>query len=254
MDLVGSPSELTRETHLGQSSGARRARFMAPPNEKALPSDPAARGLNRTAEPDRPLETGARSVPYTRSPLDDAMDRYARGEDSLFDEIFRLGAPRVRGFLLRMCSDATLAEDLTQEAFLRIHLARGSFLANAAALPWMYAIARNVLLDQKRRESVRRVARKQATEGATDQASPDARGDEVLAARETLDVVRRTLDELPLIQREAFVLLRFEGLSVREAAEVLGATEGAVKVRAFRAYEALRSALEREGGGSSQRA
>jgi RNA polymerase sigma-70 factor (ECF subfamily) len=59
-----------------------------------------------------------------------------------------------------------------------------------------------------------------------------------------LEVVRTVLEQLPALQREAFVLLRFEGMSVSEAAQVLGTTEGAVKVRAFRASEALRAALE----------
>ena len=72
------------------------------------------------------------------------------------------------------------------------------------------------------------------------------------AANETLEIVRRTLDRLPAIQREAFVLLRFEGLSVRQAAQVLGASEAAVKVRAFRAYEALRSAIHGDGEGGSR--
>jgi RNA polymerase sigma-70 factor (ECF subfamily) len=70
----------------------------------------------------------------------------------------------------------------------------------------------------------------------------------MLVARETLDLVRQELRSMPVLQREAFVLLRFEGLSVSEAAHVLGATEAAVKVRAFRAYEALRAALAREAG------
>jgi RNA polymerase sigma-70 factor (ECF subfamily) len=59
-----------------------------------------------------------------------------------------------------------------------------------------------------------------------------------------LEVVRNILQGLPSQQREAFVLLRFEGMSVKEAAQVLGTTEGAVKVRAFRAAEALRAALD----------
>ena len=188
--------------------------------------------------------------------LDEAMDRYARGDDAVYDDLFRQASPRLRGFLLRMCGDSTLADDLTQEAFLRVHLARGSFVANSAALPWMLAIARNAFLDHTRRESVRRTARNRMSEGsdgAAHHASPEARGDEVLVARETLELVRRTLDGLPLIHREAFVLLRFEGLSVSQAAQVLGASEAAVKVRAFRAYEALRAALHREGEGSSQR-
>ena len=69
-------------------------------------------------------------------------------------------------------------------------------------------------------------------------------------ASETLDVVRVTLAEMTVLQREAFVLIRFEGLSVSEAAQVLGATEAAVKIRAFRAYEALRAALDRQNKGT----
>jgi RNA polymerase sigma-70 factor (ECF subfamily) len=186
--------------------------------------------------------------------VDEAMDRYARGDDEAFDEVFRQGSPRVFGFLLRVCGDRAVAEDLTQEAFSRIHRARGRFIAGSAALPWMFAIARNALLDHWRREEVRRVAgtHDRVTEEWRE-APPDSRGDEVLSARETLEVVRRTLDRIPRLQREAFVLLRFEGLSVREAAQVLGATESAVKLRAFGAYEALRAALDSEGEGSSRR-
>jgi RNA polymerase sigma-70 factor (ECF subfamily) len=55
--------------------------------------------------------------------------------------------------------------------------------------------------------------------------------------------VERTLASLPPNQREAFVLIRYEGLSVADAAAIVGATEGAVKLRAFHAYEALRAAL-----------
>jgi RNA polymerase sigma-70 factor (ECF subfamily) len=150
----------------------------------------------------------------------------------------------VRGFLLRLSGDAALAEDLTQEAFLRVHRARGSFVVGAAAVPWLLAIARNAFLDQTRRTRAR-----PRTVGGDDamaqrEAAPGARGDEALVAREMAEVVRGTLQALPVAQREAFVLLRFEGLSVGEAAEVLGTTDGAVKIRAFRAYEALREALK----------
>jgi RNA polymerase sigma-70 factor (ECF subfamily) len=191
--------------------------------------------------------------PIQKAPLDGVMDRYARGDDAAFDELYRTGAPRVRGFLLRMCSDPALADDLTQDAFLRIHRARGSFEAGAAALPWFFAIARNAFLDHKRREATRRLLAgddRSAGPGAHAEAPPDTRGDEALMASETLEVVRTTLQEMTVLQREAFVLIRFEGLSVSDAAQVLGATEAAVKIRAFRAYEALRAALDRRNKGS----
>jgi RNA polymerase sigma-70 factor (ECF subfamily) len=175
--------------------------------------------------------------------IDLAMDRFARGDDAAFDELYRLAAPRLRSFLLRMCGNLALAEDLVQETMLRVSRARGNFAESAAALPWMLAIARNALYDHARRMRGRREQSQDATGPLVRLADPDSRGDEVLAARETLDVVRAALDRLPLSQREAFVLLRFEGMSVAQAAVVLGTTEGSVKIRAFRAYEALREAI-----------
>jgi RNA polymerase sigma-70 factor (ECF subfamily) len=186
--------------------------------------------------------------------LDAVMDRYSRGDDRAFDDLYRTGAPRVRGFLLRLCGDPSLADDLTQETFVRVHRARGAFEPAAAALPWFFAIARNAFVDHRRREQTRRgisAALPSGEGGAPEaEAPPDARGDEALAAREMLDLVKATLDALTPIQREAFVLVRFEGLSIAEAAQVLGATEAAVKVRAFRAYEALRAALDRRSKGA----
>jgi RNA polymerase sigma-70 factor (ECF subfamily) len=198
------------------------------------------------------LATAVRVVDPATSGLDELMDRFARGDEPAFDEVYRGGAPRVRGFLLRLCADPALADDLTQDAFLRVHRARGSFEAGAAALPWFFAIARNAFLDHKRREATRRSiagVERSAGPGAEPEAPPDTRGDETLAASETLEVVRATLERMTLLQREAFVLIRFEGLSVAEAAQVLGATEAAVKIRAFRAYEALRAALDRQNNG-----
>lgn len=187
-----------------------------------------------------------------RSLLDAAMDRYASGENAAFAELYRRAAPRVRGFLLRLSGDAALADDLTQESFLRIHRARGNFEPGAAALPWVFAIARNVFLDHARRPKVhRRAASSQWGLPAPErEAPPDTQGEEVAIGHEMLEVVRKTLEGLPVLQREAFVLLRFEGLSVQDAAQVLGANKGAVKIRAFRAYEAFRAALGHEGSKS----
>ncbi len=214
---------------------------MVEPRENTWQGPPVA-----AAGPARAADAGAKA-------LDAAMDRYARGDGAAFDELYRCGGPRVRGFLLRLSGDPAAADDLTQETFIRVHRARGSFAAGATAVPWLLAIARNVYRDGVRRARARPVASRTNAaeqEAAAYEAPPETRGDEALAAREMLEVVRRTLAELPVLQREAFVLIRFEGMSVMEAAEVLGATEGAVKVRAFRAYEALRAALaEPEGRG-----
>jgi RNA polymerase sigma-70 factor (ECF subfamily) len=227
---------------VGESAAGPVAASMVELRDNALPQPPAA-GVGHTSSASAPA-------------LDEIMDRYARGDDAVFDELYRRGAPRVRGFLIRLCGDPALADDLTQEAFLRVHRARGGFVAGAPALPWMLAIARNAFLDQARRAHVRQKSgmKVDPEQGGTQaEAPPGTRGDEVLAAREMLDVVRATLEAMPMPHREAFVLIRFEGLSVSEAAQILGATEGAVKIRAFRAYEALRTELDRATGGVRKR-
>ncbi len=203
---------------------------------------PSDKALSRHSE-----DTSDRSstVDPARRAIDEAMDRYARGDVAAFDQLYGMAAPRVRGFLLRMCGNLALAEDLTQETFLRVSRARGSFEERAAAIPWMLSIARNALFDHTRRARTRGEAagKNRTSEAAV--ADPDSRGDEVLAGRELFDVVRAALEQLTVQQREAFVLIRFEGMSVADAAAVLGTTPGAVKIRAFRAYEALRAAIEK---------
>jgi RNA polymerase sigma-70 factor, ECF subfamily len=226
--------ELTLWATIVQSAGSWAMSDLQEDTARAYPATTASDARSESS----PVDT-----------LSHVMDRYARGEDRAFDELYRLGAPRVRGFLLRLCGDLALADDLMQETFIRVHRARASFAMGAAALPWMLAIARNALRDHARRAQVRpstRSADRAEAEPYQSEAPPDGRGDEVLAGHEMLAVVRGVLQELPVVQREAFVLLRFEGLSVSEAAQVLGATEGAVKVRAFRASEALRAALDHE--------
>jgi RNA polymerase sigma-70 factor (ECF subfamily) len=184
----------------------------------------------------------------TEADLDRAMDRYAQGDDAAFSVVYPGLYPRLRLFLLRLCRTQALADDLLQEAFLRIHRARGSFSAGCAVVPWAYAIARNVHTDHARSAHVRRTTSIERPDdegaGETDvPAGPAANAEEVSIARQTANAVEVALASLPPAQREAFVLLRYEGMSVADAARILGATENAVKLRAFHAYEALRAAL-----------
>jgi RNA polymerase sigma-70 factor (ECF subfamily) len=173
------------------------------------------------------------------------MDRYAEGDDSAFGAVFAAVGPRILRFLRRLCGRDELARDLLQETLLRMHQARGAFREGAAVLPWSYTIARNVFIDSTR--SRRRAAVPLSTldpERVLDTAV-SAEAESTVLARETARVVERALAEMTDARREAFVLIRFEGLSVADAAEILGASENAVKLRAFQAYESLRGALGR---------
>ncbi len=173
--------------------------------------------------------------------IDRAMDRYADGDDDAFDAVFRGLSGRIHAFLRRMSGRQDVAEDLTQETFLRIHRARSSFARGRGAVPWAYAIARNCYLDHVR--SQRRAQPMDDVDLVEPPTGPEASAEEEVAAKQSAATVRRVLLEMNDSRREAFILLRYEGLSVAAAAEVLGTSQGAVKARAFHAYELLRAAL-----------
>ena len=174
--------------------------------------------------------------------LNRAMDRYACGDTSAFAILHRALYPRVHAYLVRMRGSQHVADDLVQETFLRMHRARSTFAPGASVVPWMYTIARNVLFDHARSARVRRTEDLDADQ-IPEPADTGADTESAAVAGEAARTVERVLAKLPASQRDAFVLLRYEGLSVNDAAQVLGATPAAVKLRAFRAYEALRAAL-----------
>ncbi len=178
--------------------------------------------------------------------LDAAMDRYAGGDDRAFDELYREAGPRLFRFCLRLTARRSEADDVFQDTFLKIHRARGTFVQGSRASHWMYAVARSVYLDRLRHKKRRPEELSETPEaGATfeDLAGSFASPESEAQAREMAAVVQRVLMALPESQRAAFVLVKEEGMSLAEAAAVLGTTTTAVKLRAFRAYEALRSAL-----------
>lgn len=176
--------------------------------------------------------------------LDAAMDRYARGDDSAFAAVYDALAPRLLGFLLRQTRDRARAEDVVQQTMLQIHRARGRFEPGAQVVPWAFAIARRLLIDSHRRGG-REVLAKDDEDSARDLlVALDAPADDVAIAKELAARIQTVLDGIPDNQRIAFELIKQEGLSVAEAAQTLGTTVAAVKLRAHRAYEALRAALE----------
>jgi RNA polymerase sigma-70 factor (ECF subfamily) len=179
----------------------------------------------------------------THAELDAAMDRYAAGDDAAFAEVYDKLAPRLFGYLLRHTRDRARAEDLVQQTMLRIHKARGRFLPGAEVMPWAFAIARRLLVDSHRRGGREVLAASDDDDRADLLVALDAGADEVVIAKETAAKLDAELQRLPENQRVAFELIKREGLSVAEAAQVLGTTVAAVKLRAHRAYDALRAAL-----------
>ncbi len=173
------------------------------------------------------------------------MERYAAGDDAAFEDLYDAVTPRLFAYLQRQTRDAARAEDLLQQTLLLMHRARGSFARGAEVMPWAFAIARRLVIDAFRRD------KRQAMVADTDllrlvQLAPASAPDDVAHARQVERRVQAVLVALPESQRVAFELVRRDGLSLAEAAQVLGTTVAAIKQRTHRAYEALRAAVESE--------
>lgn len=173
------------------------------------------------------------------------MSLYATaGDQRAFNELFRRLAPRINMMLLRLTNRRDVAEELTQVTFLKVHRARASYLVGAPVAPWVNAIARNVFLDSYRRSRSRRaeVLTHDGTLPEAREQPPEANAFDALGDA-TRGVIAETIATLPRSQREALLMLKVDGLSLREASARTGASVGAVKVRAHRAYTALREAV-----------
>lgn len=210
-----------------------------------LPSRPLPQRV-RTLVRDRTLAVADernRKAETSSAALDAAMDRYARGEDGAFAEIYDGLAPRLQSFLLRHTRDRARAEDVVQQTMLQIHRNRGRFILGGQVVPWAFAIARRLLIDQHRRGGREVLAPTGDDSRAQLLAAVDAPADDVASAKELAARLSKELARLPENQRVAFELIKQDGLSVAEAAQVLGTTVAAVKLRAHRAYEAMRAVL-----------
>lgn len=170
------------------------------------------------------------------------MARYADGDTAAFDELYAELAPPLTRFLRRTVRDQDAVRDLLQQVFMQMHLARARFIQGARVEPWAYTIARAVAMEWLRRDYRRR-----ARELDEEHAPVPGHDDPLLglSATEIGEALRKELEGLSPKLREAFLLVRLDGLTHAEAAEVLGIEESATKVRAHRASAWLRDKLSR---------
>lgn len=169
------------------------------------------------------------------------MVRYVQGEPSAFEELYQRLSPRLFGYLLRLTRQREQAEDLVQITFSKVHRARDSYLKGAPLLPWVLAIARRSFFDAKRRTKVR------PEYLSSDGSVPEPTVENDVLGNDVVEALERAMQDLPEAYAEAIQLTKITGLSIGEAAEVLGTSNTAVKLRVHRGYKLLRKNLEKYG-------
>lgn len=176
------------------------------------------------------------------------MLRFQAGEGACFDGLVLRHRKPLHHFIYRMVQNAGVAEELTQDAFLRVYLSRERYTVEARFTTWLYRIATHLTLNylrdhrhEKRAESLD----DPGPDGDLQRELPDRRpGAEAgMLKEERLARVRRAVAGLPERQRSAVLMHKYQGLDYHEIGQALRLSESATKSLLFRAYEALRAEL-----------
>ena len=180
------------------------------------------------------------------------LQRARTGDAEAFEQLIEPHVGRLYNYLARMVGDPADAEDLTQDAILRVHRAIGSFRGGATFQTWLYRIATNIAVDALRRRA-RRSARVsslddplQAEQGLVAREVRDTRRDpqQLAEASELTAEVLKAIDQLSPKLRAVVMLFDLQGLTYDEIAQALALPLGTVKSRLFNARSRLRELLE----------
>lgn len=176
------------------------------------------------------------------------MLRFRGGDARAFEVLVSRHRTPVYSFLVRLTGDRARAEDLCQDAFLRVVKASATWEERATFKTWLFTIARNLASDEARRNVFRRTDDLDAPGGAAaTEPSGDPAPDRAAASAELRPKLEAALAALPAEQREVFLLREHAGLRFPEIAVVTGTPENTVKSRMRYALEGLRQRLEAMG-------
>jgi RNA polymerase sigma-70 factor (ECF subfamily) len=179
------------------------------------------------------------------------MVRVKDGDHDAFRTLIERHQRAVINVIYRALGDAWEAEDLAQRVFVQVFRSAGRYQPTAKFTTWLFTIAHNVILNERRRRA-RHPA--ESLEALTAPDEPDETGTQLAdarvsdpareaAERELQEKIHAAIQSLPEAQRTAVILCRFEGLAYDEIAEVLGCSVSAVKSLLHRARRTLKEQL-----------
>jgi RNA polymerase sigma-70 factor, ECF subfamily len=165
-----------------------------------------------------------------------------RGDERAFSIIVRAYETPVFNYVLRLVGDRALAEDLTQEVFLRVFQGLPKFSLRCKFTTWLFQVTKNRVLDELRASE-----RRPRHLVALDDIAPLEVVDAPIERGETVDALWRAIEGLPTDLKMALLLRDVAGLSYTEIADSLEVTLATVKWRIYKGREDVALALAREG-------
>lgn len=179
---------------------------------------------------------------------EDLMLNYRNGDAASFDHLYRRHRGGLYRYILRKCGNASIADELFQDVWMKLIGARERYIVTAKFTTYLYQLANNRCIDYYRR---------QRTMISVNQNSDDCNVDDIssheqvqpenkIVLQEQVDTLLKLLDELPEEQQEAFILREEAGMSVNEIAEVTGVNSETAKSRLRYAVKKLRAGLYKD--------
>lgn len=185
------------------------------------------------------------------------MLAFKSGDAGAFNTLVKRHRQSVYNFILRFVGHRQRAEDLLQETWLKVVRSSSDYQPKARFTTWVFTIARNLCVDQARKDSYRQTDSLDAPVSASDSEGrelgelvPDEVGlapDRAAHNVRLRPLIERALAALPEEQREVFLLREYHGVGFKEIAEVTGVNENTVKSRMRYALEGLRRKLQEFG-------
>lgn len=178
------------------------------------------------------------------------VKKAAKGDTAAFEQLVLMYQKKVYSMALRMTGNPEDAQDLAQEAFLRVYRSLPGFKGEAKFSTWLYRIVSNLCIDFGRRKKSVISIYTQDESGEErelviedESYSPEKEYDKA----ETAEIINRAVMMLSEQHREIFLMRELYGLSYSEIAKATGLEDGTVKSRIFRAREKLRDILSSSG-------
>lgn len=185
---------------------------------------------------------------------EDLLRRSRVGGDALaFETLVQRYEGELFSYLRRYLGSAEMAEDVFQATFLQVHLKQEHFEAGRRFRPWLYTIATNQAIDAQRRNKRHRIVSLDSRSGddvgtLVDMlAGTEGTADVMAEDQESRDWVRAAVDDLPEPLKGTLMLVYYQGMKYREAADVLGIPVGTVKSRLHAALLKLNESWGRGG-------
>lgn len=187
---------------------------------------------------------------YYEDPDVQLMLAFQAGDKQAFEKLMTAHFSRVLNFIFRYVGRRDIAEDLTQEVFIRVYKSVGNYQPQSKFQTWLFTIAKNLSLNELRAHKHKMVSMEEMIDTGEDRVKIQFKDErQKTPAQQLLDheqsqQIRKAIAELPENQRVAVLLRRYEQFTYEEIAEVMQVTPKAVKSLLNRAKENLRDSLK----------